>query len=119
MLLGSVGQFSTSRYGLGSWVCIGYWVCWASPTSANGAIAASPAMSVNLVRPAGVIVILSGYFHLAAESPRPGRRAKSAGIWTGTLIHPMPSPVNPAKRSGIDARARLAYVLRADGIEIV
>src|SRR5713101_4344414 len=119
MLLGSVGQLSTSRYGLGNWVCFGYWVCWACATSPNVAIPASTAISMNLVRPASIIANLSGYFHLAAESPRTGRRAKSAGIRPGTLIHPNPSPVNPAKRSGIDARARLAYVLRAGGIEIV
>src|SRR6266478_2804136 len=43
MLLGSVGQFSTSRYGLGSWVCLGYAVCWACATSPNVAIPTSTA----------------------------------------------------------------------------
>src|SRR3989442_9215980 len=56
MLLGSVGQPSTSRYELGSWVCLGYWLCWVCAATPNMAIAESTAMKVAVVRSEGIII---------------------------------------------------------------
>src|SRR5439155_14906844 len=39
ILFGSVGQLSTRRYGLGSWVCLGYRACWVCATPPNAATA--------------------------------------------------------------------------------
>src|SRR5256885_9501793 len=58
MLLGSVGQPSTSRYELGSWVCLGYWLCWVCAATPNMAIAESTAMKVAVVR---VEIVIANY----------------------------------------------------------
>src|SRR6058998_828357 len=56
MLLGSAGQFSTSRYGLGSWVCLGYGCACAN--SPNVAITAGTKIGVKLVRSVRIIANL-------------------------------------------------------------
>src|SRR5262245_41714599 len=52
MLCGTVGQFSTSRYGLGSWVCLGY--CCACATAVNATTRASRLARFMLVLLGGV-----------------------------------------------------------------
>src|SRR5882724_1775968 len=58
MLLGSVGQPSTSRYELGSWVCLGYWLCWVCAATPNMATAVSTATKVAVVR---VEIVIANY----------------------------------------------------------
>src|ERR1700674_3610252 len=58
MLLGTVGHPSTRRYGLGSSVGFGYWVCWERAATPNIAMTTALPISVNPTRPARGIVAL-------------------------------------------------------------
>src|ERR1700722_17858701 len=51
MLLGSVGQPSTSRYGLGSSPGLGYWICRARADTPNVAMTTTMASVANPARP--------------------------------------------------------------------